>query len=234
VLDELGSHLVSHGIQVNPEALSTGQFHRRNEVGVSGDQDDRIHEMLQREQRDVESNPKVDALLLDTRCEVLRGQRARAPGEIAQGFLPQPPSPKDGIPLADGEVGGDPQRVVQALIERPVRAVEQVRLAAKRIGTTSGDGWAVIEVSAQQPTAVESGLSPDPTDKLHDILGRRVDGFERGAGGRGLGSLPPGIAREELSLHESTVEEDGETLRFLSQKKMPPIHAGLAPSWIVA
>ena len=123
---------------------------------------------------------------------------------------------------------------MQPLVEGSVRAVEQVGLAAKRIGTTSGDGWAVIEVSAQQPTAVESGLPPDPTDKLHDILGSWIDVFQRGAGRRGLGSLPPGIEREELSLHESAVQEDGEALRFLSQKKMPPIHAGLAPSWIVA
>mgnify|MGYP003584996231 CR=1 FL=1 len=59
--------LQRHQIQLG--AFPPGEFHRRDEIAISADQDDYLSDLLEGQRGDVQANPHVYALLLDQRLQ---------------------------------------------------------------------------------------------------------------------------------------------------------------------
>ena len=90
MLVQVGSDIMPERVQDNPHAFPPGQFGGRHKVAVSGDQDDSVGLLFQRNGCDVQPNPHINGFLLKARRKIVIRQvvnRAASSQQIPLCFL---------------------------------------------------------------------------------------------------------------------------------------------------
>ena len=87
MLVQVGSNIMPERVQDNPHAFPPGQFGGRHKVAVSGDQDDSVGLLFQRNGCDVQPGPHINGFLLKPRRKIVIRQVVNGAASVQQVFL---------------------------------------------------------------------------------------------------------------------------------------------------